>query len=62
MSSTPLKPGDLVEVRSKEEIEATFNHWRQLKGCSFMPEMGQHCGTVQRVLKPMKRFVDERDL
>jgi hypothetical protein len=27
-----------------------------------MPEMAQYCGTTQRVLKPMKRFVDERDL
>jgi hypothetical protein len=57
-----LKAGDLVRVRSGEEIEATLNHWRQLKGCSFMPEMRQYCGTTQRVLKPMERFVDERDL
>ena len=57
-----LKTGDLVRVRSGGEIQATLNHWRQLKGCTFMPEMEQYCGTVQRVLKPMERFVDERDL
>jgi hypothetical protein len=45
-----------------KEIEATLNHWGQLRGCSFMPEMGVYCGTTQRVLKPMNRFVDERDL
>lgn len=57
-----LKSGDLVRVRSKEEIESTLNHVGQLKGCSFMDVMTPYCGTTQRVLKPMERFVDERDL
>jgi hypothetical protein len=59
---TGLKAGDMVRVRPNEEIQATLNYWRQLKGCTFMPEMQPFCGTVQRVLKPMERFVDERDL
>jgi len=62
VSSTHLKAGDLVRVRSQEEIEATLNHWRQLRGCTFMPEMVEYCGTTQRVHKFMERFVDERDL
>jgi hypothetical protein len=57
-----FQAGDPVRVRSKAEIEATLNHWRQLKGCTFMPEMVLYCGTQQRVLKPLERFVDERDL
>jgi hypothetical protein len=61
-SSTHLEAGDVVRVRSLEEIQATLNHWRQLRGCTFMPEMAIYCGTIQRVLKPMRRFVDERDL
>jgi hypothetical protein len=61
-SGAGLKSGDSVRVRSEEEIQATLNYWRQLKGCTFMPEMQPFCGTVQRVLKPMERFVDERDL
>jgi hypothetical protein len=61
-STTGLQAGDMVRVRSKEEIQATLNHWRQLKGCTFMTEMWPYCGTTHRVLKPMKRFVDERDL
>ncbi len=60
--SAGLQAGDWVSVRSLEEIETTLNQWRQLKGCAFMPEMAEYCGTTQRVLKPMKRFVDERDL
>jgi hypothetical protein len=57
-----LQAGDLVRVKSQVEIAATLNNWRQLKGCTFMPEMVRFCGTTQRVLKPMRRFVDERDL
>jgi hypothetical protein len=61
-ASSLFKPGDTVRVRSKEEIQATLNHWGQLKGCMFMPEeMSPYCGTIQRVFKPMERFVDERD-
>jgi hypothetical protein len=61
-ATTKLKAGDRVRVRSEEEIQATLNHWRQLKGCTFMPEMVEYCATTQRVYKRMERFVDERDL
>jgi hypothetical protein len=61
-SSGGLAAGDWVRVQSKEQIDATLNNWRQLRGCTFMPEMAQYCGTTQRVLKPLERFVDERDL
>lgn len=61
ISTARLKAGDLVRVRSKEEVEATLNHWRQLKGCTFMEEMEPYCGSTQRVLKPVERFLDERD-
>lgn len=62
IASAGLLAGDSVRVRSREEIEDTLNHWGQLKGCSFMAEMAQYCGTTQRVLKRLERFVDERDL
>jgi hypothetical protein len=60
---TPIKfnAGDRVLVKPKEQIQVTLNYWNELKGCSFLPEMWQYCGTEQRVLKPVKRFVDERD-
>lgn len=60
--SPGFQAGDLVRIRSLTEIKGTLNHWRQLKGCTFMPEMGEYCGTTQKVLKAMQRFVDERDL
>ncbi len=56
-----LAAGDLVRVRSEEEIRATLNTWNELKGCMFMDAQRQYCGTAQRVLKSVERFVDERD-
>ena len=61
MVPVKFNPGDRVIIRSKDQIQATLNYWNELKGCSFLPEMWQYCGTMQRVLKPVKRFVDERD-
>jgi hypothetical protein len=58
---TKLQAGDLVRVRSREEIEATLNFRGQLRGCKFLEAMVPYCGTTQRVLKPAKRFFDERD-
>jgi hypothetical protein len=56
-----LVAGDLVRVRSREEIEATLNPWKELKGCAFLEDMWQYCGSTRRVLKSMERFLDERD-
>jgi hypothetical protein len=60
-TTTSLKAGDLVRIRSREEIQATLDYWKELKGCLFFPEMWAYCGTTQRVLKPVRRIVDERD-
>lgn len=56
-----LVAGQSVRVRSREEIQATLDNWNYLKGCGFMEEMWPYCSTNQRVLKPVRRFVDERD-
>ena len=56
-----FQPGDLVRIKSKREIQATLNKWNQLKGCAFMEEMWQHCGTEQKVFKLVRKFLDERD-
>jgi hypothetical protein len=58
---TKFQAGEQVRVRSRPEIEDTLDLFHQLKGCAFMNEMAPYCGTVQRVLKPVQRFVDERD-
>lgn len=61
IATPPLKAGDLVRVRFREEIQATLNPWGELKGCSFMEGMIPYCGSTQRVLKPVERFMDERN-
>jgi hypothetical protein len=58
---TPLEAGDRVMVRSLEEIESTLDPYKELKGCAFLHQMHQYCGTEQRVFKKMERFLDERD-
>jgi hypothetical protein len=56
-----LQAGDLVRVRSEEEVRRTLSAWNELRGCAFLEGMWQYCGTTQRVLKLVERFVDERD-
>ena len=58
--SSSLKKGDLVKVRSKEEIMSTLDPFSELKGCAFLAEMHQYCGTEQRVFKSMERFISLR--
>lgn len=56
-----LQTSDRVRVRSREEIESTLDPFKELKGCAFLEYMWQYCGTIQRVLQPVERFLDERD-
>ncbi len=56
-----LQPGDLVRIRSKEDIRATLDDWNRLKGCGFLEEMWPYCSTEQRVYKRVEQFMDERD-
>lgn len=60
-STIDFRPGDVVRIRSEQEIQATLDCWGALKGCAFMPEMVPYCDTTQRVLKPVEIFLDERD-
>ena len=59
--AVPFKTGELVKVRSRDEINSTLDPFKELKGCAFLPDMYQYCGTQQRVFKSMQRFMDERD-
>jgi len=56
-----LQPGDIVRVRSREQIKATLDRWNQLKKCAFMEEMWPYCGTTQKIFKRVENFLDERD-
>ena len=56
-----LRTGDMVRIRSLNEIQASLDSHGRIKGCRFMPEMEPYCGTIQRVFKPVERFINESD-
>jgi hypothetical protein len=55
-----LQPGELVEVRSKAEIEATLDANGALRGLRFGAEMLPYCGKQARVLARIDRIIDEQ--
>lgn len=56
-----LAAGDWVRVRSRAEIQAMLDPFKETRGCAFLEDMYKYCDTRQRVLKSMERFLDERD-
>jgi hypothetical protein len=55
-----LQKGDLVQIRSKEEIAATLNRLGRNRGLSFAPEMVRYCGGTYRVRDRVEKLIDER--
>jgi len=53
-----LEAGELVEVRSVEEIIATLDENGRLNAMPFMPEMLQYCGRQFRVFKVAHKTCD----
>jgi hypothetical protein len=56
-----LQPGELVQVKSREEIAATLNPEGRHRGLWFDREMLPFCGGTFRVRQRIQRFIDERD-
>ena len=55
-----LQPGELVQIRSKEEIEATLDTTYRNRGLLFDTEMVPYCGGIYRVLRRVHHVVDEK--
>lgn len=55
-----LQPDDLVEVRSRAEIESTLDEKGALRGLRFGAEMLPYCGKRARVLAKVDRIIDEK--
>jgi hypothetical protein len=55
-----LKPGDMVQVKSREEIVATLGPDGKNRGLFFDLEMLPYCGGTYRVKKRVTRFIDDR--
>jgi hypothetical protein len=59
LGSAP-RPGDLVRVRTSDEIAATLDADGTLEGLPFMPEMRACCGHVFRVHRRIDKINDMR--
>lgn len=55
-----LRPGELVEVKSKEEIFATLDRTGHNRGLRFDIEMLRYCGKRARVQRRVNRLIDEK--
>ncbi len=55
-----LKPGDLVRVKSYEDILDTLDSSNKNRGLYFDAEEVPYCGQVHRVRSRVRRIVDER--
>jgi hypothetical protein len=51
-----FKVGELVEVRSENEIISTLDENGKLDGVAFMPEMKKFCGKRFKVLKKVEKI------
>jgi hypothetical protein len=55
-----LRPGELVEVKSKDEIVQTLDSTNRNRGMTFDAEMLKYCGRQARVLRRVERIIDEQ--
>lgn len=54
-----LQPGELVRVKSKEQILATLDRTGRNRGLSFDGEMLKYCGQQARVLRRVDNIIEE---
>ena len=54
-----LQPGDMVEVKSLDEIRITLDDSGKNRGLGFTREMKRFCGRQLAVLKPVDRIIIE---
>jgi hypothetical protein len=59
-SELGLRPGDLVQVQSPDEIESTLDEKGMNRGLSFDREMLPYCGRTVRVKDTVDRIIDDR--
>ena len=55
-----LRPGELVRIKSKDDIVRTLDVQNRNRGISFDPEMVKYCGREARVLQRVERIIDEK--
>jgi hypothetical protein len=60
MGALHLQPGELVRVKSHEEILRTLDGRNRNRGLLWDAEMVPYCGGTYRVLRRVTRIIDER--
>src|SRR5262249_42264008 len=55
-----LQPGELVRVKSHEEILRTLNTSSKNRGLYWDAEMVPYCGGTYRVLRRVSKIIDEK--
>jgi hypothetical protein len=60
LSPINLQPGELVRVKSHEEILRTLTVTSKNRGLSWDAEMVPYCGGTYRVLKRVEKIIDEK--
>jgi hypothetical protein len=58
--SLGLQPGEIVEVKSREEIFASLDENDNTQGLRFDSEMLKYCGQRARVLRRVEKIIDEK--
>ena len=58
VNERPLRPGDVVEIRSAAEVLATLDRGATLDRMPFMPEMVPHTGRRYRVTRRVDKICD----
>ncbi|MGW6500981.1 hypothetical protein [Nonomuraea angiospora] len=58
--TTDLQPGELVRIKSRDEIVATLNTKGFNRGLGFEEDMARSCGRVARVSARVERCIDEK--
>jgi hypothetical protein len=54
-----LQPGDMVRIRSKEEVAATLNADLLNRGMGFDAEMARFCGRTAKVARRVDQIINE---
>jgi hypothetical protein len=55
-----LRPGELVRVKSRDEIAKTLDRQNRNRGLTFDSEMLRYCGGEYRVLRRVSKIINEK--
>lgn len=55
-----LKPGELIQIKTQDEIRSTVNPGGKNRGLSFDKEMTVYCGGQYKVLRRVEKIINEK--